>query len=195
MTVPVSTLLRTVVWASDGAADEHPVGHFVGELCERYGSRLWIVHVVQTILPAATPSIDLHGGEERAIAWLKARTRALRRQGVDASLQVIRGVVGSPAPAIVQITQAVDADLMVLHPHERRAAGSIGTAGRLLASSPCPVLVLGSQLHAPQDPPAPNGRSTVGHRQTTYTPNESRNRCLNQMPTTSLNSAADALRS
>jgi nucleotide-binding universal stress UspA family protein len=135
-------LFSKILWASEGHGDERQAARCVHELCDRYCCELWIVHVVPTILPEPLPQLELHGGEERAIAGLKARTRALRRQGVDASLQVIRGVVGSPAPAIAQVAAAVDADLIVLQAHDRRATDSIGIAARLLASSPCPVLLL-----------------------------------------------------
>ncbi len=140
-------MFDTVLWASDGRTDEPQVVRCVAELCERYRSQLWIVHVAQTGLPVSPPLLEAHGGEERTIAWLKSRTRALRVQGVDASLQVIRGVVGSPAPAIGQIAQTIDADLIVLHPHERRPVGSSGTAARLLEIAPCSLLLLGEQVN------------------------------------------------
>jgi nucleotide-binding universal stress UspA family protein len=142
----VPELFNTILWASDGRADDHPVLDYVGELCERHGCELRIVHVVQAIRPEPMPQFDLHGGEVWTIAWLKARSRALRRDGVDASLHVIRGVFGSPAPAIVEFAEAVDADLMVLHPHHRRPIGSVGTAAALLASAPCPLLLLGREF-------------------------------------------------
>lgn len=157
-------LFNTVLWASDGRADDHPILDYVGELCEGYGCELRIVHVVPTMLPDPMPQFDGHGGEERAIAWLKARTRRLRLDGVDASLHVIRGVCGSPAPAIVEFAEAVDADLMVLHPHGRRPVDSLGTAARLLASSPCPLLLLGRAFAAAGGPqPAQRQRSARDH--------------------------------
>jgi nucleotide-binding universal stress UspA family protein len=157
----VPQLFNTILWASDGRVDDHQVVHYVGELCDRYCCELRIVHAVQTILPEPMPQFELHEGEERTIAWLKARTRALRLQGVNASLHVIRGVVGSPAPAIVQIAEDVDADLIVVHIHARRPIGSIGTAARLLASAPCPLLVLRGELKPPEGPREIDGRSTA----------------------------------
>jgi nucleotide-binding universal stress UspA family protein len=138
-------LFDTILWASDGRADDHRVIRYVSELCDRYCCELRIVHVVQTILPEPMPQFELREGEERAIAWLKISTRALRLQGVDASLHVVRGVTGSPAPAIVQVAAAVDADLIVVHAPRRRPIGLLGTAARLLAASACPLLVLGGE--------------------------------------------------
>jgi nucleotide-binding universal stress UspA family protein len=157
----VPKLFNTILWASDGRADDHQFVHYVGELCDHYCCELRIVHVVQTILPEPMPQLELHEGEERAIAWLKARTRALRLQGVDASLHVIRGVVGSPAPAIVQVAEAVDADLIVLHAGAPWPIGSIGTAARLLATSACPLLLLGSESKPPQARPETDGLWTA----------------------------------
>jgi nucleotide-binding universal stress UspA family protein len=134
-------LFSKILWASEGRRDEHHAVRWVHELCDRYCCELWIVHVVPAIPAEPVPELELHGGEERAIAGLKARTRALRWRGVEASLHVIRGVVGSPAPAIAQVAAAVDADLIVLQAHERHPVDSIGTVVRLLASSPCPLLV------------------------------------------------------
>lgn len=136
-------LFRRILWASDGRGDEDHASRCIRELCDRYCCELWIVHVVPTVLPEPMPQMERHAGEERAIAGLKARIRALRWRGVDASLHVIRGVVGSPAPAIVQVASAVGADLIVLRTHQRRLTNSPGTCARLLASAPCPLLVFG----------------------------------------------------
>jgi len=157
----VPKLFNTILWASDGRADDHRVVHYVGELCDHYCCELRIVHVVQTILPEPMPQLELHEREERAIAWLKARTRALRLEGVDASLHVIRGVVGSPAPAIAEVAEAVAADLIVLHAHAPLPFDSIGTAVRLLATSACPLLVLGGEPKTFQGPRETDGQWTA----------------------------------
>lgn len=151
-------LFSRILWASEGHGDERQAVRCVHELCDRYCCELWIVHVVPAILPEPMPQLELHGGEERAIAGLKARTRSLRGLGVDASLQVIRGVVGSPAPAIAQVAAAVDADLIVAQAHER-SVDPLGTVARLLASSPCPVLLFRGAADAGQ-------RSAQAHRST-----------------------------
>ena len=48
-------LFNTILWASDGGADDHQVVYYVGELCDHYCCELRIVHVVQTILPEPLP--------------------------------------------------------------------------------------------------------------------------------------------
>lgn len=157
-------LFNTVLWPSQGHADDDQVLDYVGELCERYGCELRIVHVVQAIRPEPMPEFDLHEREERTIAWLKARSRALCRDGIDVSLHVIRGVFGSPAAAIVEFAEAVDADLMVLHPPRRRPIGSAGTAAALLASAPCPLLLLGREFGPSGGPPPTRRHRSAGSR-------------------------------
>jgi nucleotide-binding universal stress UspA family protein len=84
----------------------------VRTLCERYGSRLRIVHVVRRLglgyLPATRPY------EEGVIAKLKSQTLALRRHGINASLHVIRDAPGSPARHIADTAHMVDADLLII---------------------------------------------------------------------------------
>lgn len=161
--MPEPQLFNRIVWASDGRADEDDfqVVRYVRELCDRYCCELWIVHVAPTILSEPMPQLELHGGEERTIAGLKAQTRTLRRQGVAASLHVIRGAVGSPAPAIAQVAAAVDADVIVLQAHEWRPVGAIGTAARLLASAPCPLLLFRGEENAAGSRRPANGHRTV----------------------------------
>lgn len=142
----VSQELNTILWATDGRPDDDQIADYIGELCEDYACRLRIVHVVPASQPEPMPAGERHEHEERVIAWLKARTRAFRRQGVDASLHVTRGVVGSPVAAITEIAGAVDADMIVLHPDRRRPIGSTGTAARLMASTAYPVLLLGREI-------------------------------------------------
>ena len=60
-------LFGTILWASEGLGDEHHAGRCVRELCDRYCSELWIVHVVATLLPEPLPQLERHGREERAI--------------------------------------------------------------------------------------------------------------------------------
>ncbi len=143
----VSLQLDTVLWATDGRADDGPIADYVGELCQRYACKLRIVHVVPAHQPEPMPAVERYEHQERVIAWLKARTRAFRRHGVDASLHVTRGVGGSPVATIIQIAHAVDADLIVLRARRGRP---IGTAARLMATTAYPVLLLGRQIERSQ---------------------------------------------
>lgn len=133
---PQTDMFSSIVWATDGAGASLAGSRFVRETCERYGSRLRIVHVAPTLCTAA---------DERRIASLKALTSSLRRHGIDASLHVVRGAIGSPAPHIAEVARMSRAKLVIVGTRGRSpvvsaVAGSV--AQRLLAAAPCPVLVL-----------------------------------------------------
>lgn len=129
-------MFHTIVWATDASELSAAAAGFIRSVCERYDSELRIVHVA----PA-------HGNpsDERRIAKLKALSSSLRRRGVRSSLHVLRGATGSPAPHIVQVARMAQADLVVVTTRGRApvisaVAGS--TTMALIATAPCPVLVL-----------------------------------------------------
>jgi nucleotide-binding universal stress UspA family protein len=133
---PHTGTLHTIVWATDGSAWSVAGAGFVREVCERHDSALRIVHVA----PALSTQAD-----ERRIAKLKALTRSLRRHGINASLHVVRGALGSPAPHIAQVARMAHADLVIVttrgrSPLTSAVAGSTTLA--LIAEAPCPVLAL-----------------------------------------------------
>ncbi|MGZ4297175.1 MAG: universal stress protein [Solirubrobacteraceae bacterium] len=131
-----ASMFSTIVWATDGGPLGDAAHAFVRETCERHNSSLRIVHV-------ARPLSGVNG--EQRIAGLKAMTSALRRHGVNASLHVVRGAIGSPAPRIAEVARMADAGLVIVTTHGRsRVAGTIAgsVTQRLLAEAPCPVLIL-----------------------------------------------------
>jgi nucleotide-binding universal stress UspA family protein len=137
--------LRCIAWAAQGEAQELPALHLVRELCEDHTSTLRIIHVVES--PGASTGGRLgRAREERRVATLKLRTTSLRLRGIDASLHVVRGVRGLPAPAIADFAVTVDADLLVVSVGDHRAGHEPlqGSVSRLLEHAPCPVLAVGA---------------------------------------------------
>ncbi len=133
---PQPKTFSTIVWATDGSDASLAGSRFVRDACERYDSRLRIVHVAPTLCTSA---------DDRRIARLKALSSSLRRHGIDASLHVVRGAIGSPAPHIAEAARMSQAGLLIVGTRGRSpvisaVAGSV--AQRLLAEAPCPVLVL-----------------------------------------------------
>lgn len=140
-------MFDTILWAADGSARDDRSLPLVHDLCERYASSLRIVHVVERLPGPPLPGLDVHAYEDRTVAKLKARTSALRRHGINASLHVIRGAVGQTADHIAEIAVAGDAQLIVAGARGRSAwEGALlaSVTQRLLAVAPCPVLVLPS---------------------------------------------------
>lgn len=129
-------MFDTILWASDGSRRGDEAVSPVRDLCVRYGSALRIVHV-------ADAGCDPEG--ERTIDKLKAQATALRRQGISASLHVIRGATGSPASMILQTAGALSPDLLVL---TGGAGGSPSPPSgdsvtqQLVGAGICPVLVV-----------------------------------------------------
>ena len=129
-------MFGTIVWATDGSARSDAAYGYVRDACERYGSSLRIVHVAR---PLAA------GSGDREIAKLKAMTSSLRRHGVSASLHVVRGAAGSPAPHIAEVARMAGAGLVIVTSRGRppllaAVAGSV--TQRLLVEASCPVLIL-----------------------------------------------------
>ena len=154
-------MFNTILWATDGSSCSDDALGIVRGLCERSGSTLRVVHVVQQL----GGEHFLIPDEDRVIAKLKAQTSALRRHGIDASLHVIRGAVGSPAGHIADTARAVDADLIVVGVRGRSALASVllgSVTLRLLTIARCPVLVIRHGKEAVAGETGPVGSSSAG---------------------------------
>jgi nucleotide-binding universal stress UspA family protein len=130
-----TAMFGTIVWANDGSARSNEAYGYVRDLCEHHDGSLRIVHVVR----------PLSADGDLQIAKLKAMTSALRWRGVNASLHVVRGAVGSPAPHIADVARMAGAGLVIVTtrgrpPLREAVAGSV--TERLLTETPCPVLIL-----------------------------------------------------
>ncbi|MGA9856402.1 MAG: universal stress protein [Solirubrobacteraceae bacterium] len=139
-------MFDTILWANDGSRRADEALSPVRELCERYRSALRIVHVA-----SSGQSAQERAATERVIDKLKAQTTAMRRQGLNASLHVIRGATGSPAPHLLRTAHDITPDLMIVSHREGapRAGGlSDSVAHQLLASGACPVLVVRGSARA-----------------------------------------------
>jgi nucleotide-binding universal stress UspA family protein len=139
---PQTDMFSTIVWATDGSVASRAGSRFIRDTCDRHASKLLIVHVAPFVCMEA---------DERCIAKLKALTSSLRRCGVDASLHVVRGAVGSPASHIAQVARMAEADLLIVttrgrSPLAEAICGSV--VQRLLVQAPCPVLVLPASADA-----------------------------------------------
>jgi hypothetical protein len=137
-------MFDAIVWASDGSAHDDRSLSVVREICERYSSSLRIVHVVERLPAASCPGLDVHACEDRTVAKLKARTSALRRHGIRASLHVVRGSLGQTRITSPRSPQpAMPAD-RCRHP---RAVGGRARCSAALPNgcwrvAPCPILII-----------------------------------------------------
>jgi nucleotide-binding universal stress UspA family protein len=149
------SVFDTIIWATDGSDLDHQTLGCVRDLSDHPGTSLLIVYVARGF--GGQPSVPAEGGrEERRIAGLKARTSALRRHGINASLHVIRGAYGPPSRPIADLAEAVHADLMIVGGRARSVAADLAPGSvtpRLIARAPCPVLVVPERPGVPNLPP------------------------------------------
>ena len=125
--------LRKILVATDLSDAMMPALHTAAELAALADARLHIVH----------------GGEQPASNG-DLRTH-LSKAGM--SLEAIgnaRSVDGPAATAIVQEAFRLEADVIVMGPHQQKRAGSIGaTADRVVRAAPVPCLILPRPLQLP----------------------------------------------
>jgi nucleotide-binding universal stress UspA family protein len=104
------------------------------------GDSVVALHAVE---PYNTPTADPDWARERAaVARLEQLTAQLRNQGIDTRLRVARGLADE---IIVEVARSLDARLIVMGTHGRRAPvrwllGSV--AERVVANADVPVLVV-----------------------------------------------------
>ncbi|BDG09576.1 hypothetical protein AMPC_26890 [Anaeromyxobacter paludicola] len=119
------------------------------ELATRYGARLLVAHAYQDHhLPqagfACTETWDEwdRGFREDARKRLAPLVRRAWEAGLEADALLLPGF---PDEALVEAARAQDADLLVVGTHGRRGPARLllgSVAARVVATAPCPVLVV-----------------------------------------------------
>lgn len=128
--------LKSILVATDFDESSVPALRTAARLAPLAGASLHLLHV------ETTPAHD-------AVDHLR---EYFRRTVPDApqpdSVQVLHG---SPSKVIVEHATGLDADAVILGPHrERGPSGAMGsTAGSVVRTSPCPCLVLATELRLP----------------------------------------------
>jgi nucleotide-binding universal stress UspA family protein len=145
--------LHRIVAASDLSEDSDRGLQAAAALALRAGAELHVFHcVVQPVFPYWVGTV----GEEIREEWIQSARMGLERQvrrvlGGDAT-PTLNLSVGEPAREIAEYASTVSADLLVVGPHEPRAAfddllGS--TADRLIRTATIPCLVANRPISAP----------------------------------------------
>ena len=124
-----------------------------GHLAKALGAKILLVHVEDT--EKTMLGFDAGSEEERALldqqpggplSFLAPHEDRLRANGVEVASRIERG---DPVEELVKIVEQVSATLMVIGTHGHGSlyhliAGSVGEG--VLKRSPCPVLVIRSEL-------------------------------------------------
>lgn len=123
------------------------------QIAERFGSKLFLLHVVQdfallvpdAVLFAATPNAALDSLIAGANTQLDQIVSRERLERFTPTLQVR---VGSPAVEIVEYAKEINAGLIVIGTHGRTGLQHLllgSVADRVVHVAPCPVLTVRSQ--------------------------------------------------
>jgi len=132
--------MKTIVWAVDGSECSWRAGEWAVEILEKWSeAELVAVYVHVPTVPAADawtgigmPTVMDVEAQESAIEQ-ELREQVLEKLQPFAGRVTFRGEYGAPADVIVDVAEAVGADLIVMGTHGRKGLdrvlmGSVSTA-------------------------------------------------------------------
>jgi nucleotide-binding universal stress UspA family protein len=139
-------MFNTIVLATDVPKEAEKAELTAIELARENKAKLVIAHVDERIAAKGDmPSVTPH--EEETRSELTAKADALSSDGIDASVEFTSAVLGGPGPAIVEIADAVDADVIVTGTRGRSSLTGLlvgSVTHKLLHISKRPVLAVPS---------------------------------------------------
>jgi nucleotide-binding universal stress UspA family protein len=138
-------MFKTIVLATDGSKEAEKAESMAIEMVRESKGKLVLAHVDERITGKGMPAVSPR--EEETKKELTAKVNALSSEGVDASVEFASVVLGGPGPAIVQIADEVDADVIVAgtRGHSSLAGLLVGSVThKLLHISKRPVLAVPS---------------------------------------------------
>jgi nucleotide-binding universal stress UspA family protein len=136
-------MFKTIVWATDGSELADGALDLVRELAEIHGSRIVAVHANE-LFQGRAGGAPVLADEPEVRMKLEGQVEELCAAGFDATL-VIRTGTRQVRTLLVDAAEDVDADLIVVGTHARRAvtAAVMGSVARSLCHhSGRPVLVV-----------------------------------------------------
>ncbi len=137
-------VFSTIVVALDGSGTAERGLPLATALSRRDGAKVVLVHVQQLITAAGTV-VPVQPDEERIQAHLRELTEGLRDEGIEASLEIRTMALGGAARSIAEVTDEVEADLIIVGTQGHSAMGIMflgSVTQRLLQTADQPVLVV-----------------------------------------------------
>jgi nucleotide-binding universal stress UspA family protein len=142
--------IRRIVYASDFSRASRPAFARAVALAKADRAALTIVHVVMPVVPLigygyVSPRLEkdlarrVRASAQRGVGRLVTKAKTAGARATGAVLE------GAPAVRIVRAAQARRADLIVMGTHGRGTMAKLflgSVAGRVIATSPCPVLTV-----------------------------------------------------
>lgn len=139
--------MKRILVAVDGSEVSSRAVERCGDIAEKFGSKVTVVHVaVPLFVPPEPYGTHTAALEEATREYGKQltgdATKALRDRGIDAEPLFLSG---APAELIVEASKSDDVDLVVVGSHGRGAVGRMllgSVSDRVIRLSPKPVLVV-----------------------------------------------------
>jgi nucleotide-binding universal stress UspA family protein len=135
-------MFKTIVLALDGSEESKQAIPLALEIARQDGARMVIAHVEEDVLGKGGGPII--ATEDEIQAAIRKQAEELSGEGVETSVEMRAVMLGGPAPAIVEIADSANADLIVAgtRGHSGLAGVLLGSVTqRLLHLAHCPVLV------------------------------------------------------
>ncbi len=138
-------MFKTVLFPVDQSREAHEAAQVVANVVQKYGSRLFLLSVLEEAAPEATeptPETEPMMSPEAVAELLKNAQALFVQQGINAET-ITRA--GMPAFTICDVADEIGADLIVMGCRglgltEEGATESV--TNRVINLSPCPVLIV-----------------------------------------------------
>lgn len=143
-------MFKTIVLALDGSEGSDRIVPLGIALAKEHTSRLVIAHVDERTIGKGGGSIDALEGDVEA--RLKKLAQGLTEDGIETTVEVRSVMIGGPAPAIVEIADKADAELILCGTRGHSAVGGLlvgSVAQRLLHIAHQPVLIVPESAELP----------------------------------------------
>lgn len=143
-------MFKTIVLALDGSEGSDRIVPLGLALASEHGGRLVVAHADEQIVGKGGGSINALEGDVEA--RLKKLAQQLTEDGIKTTVEIRSVMLGGPAPAIVEIADEADADLILCGTRGHSAVGGLllgSVAQRLLHIAHQPVLVVPESAELP----------------------------------------------
>lgn len=138
-------MFKTIVWATDGSEAADRALPFAKELATGDGRSLVVVHSKEHFVGGRAGGYPVLADEDELEAKIRAQVEQARKDGLDATLQLVTGAAGHTAHVIADAASEAGADVIVVgtRGHAPVAGLLLGSVTqRLLHIAHCPVLAV-----------------------------------------------------
>jgi len=138
-------MFKHIVWATDGSESADRALAYAKELASRSDAKLYAVHSEEHLAGGRSSGVTVRADEDDLRSTIRAKVEEARKQGFDASLEIVRCTAGRTPHAIADFAQSVDADVIVVgtRGHSPLAGALLGSVTQgLLHTAPCPVFAV-----------------------------------------------------